>query len=99
VYWLRLPAFSAMQADQASQQRLPDDVLLSVAEYLAQLVPPEWFARLLAVHHTFLHVGMLHRYGKATIDCSERSVRFLHRIRCVLVVRRSVLIVSNIRIL
>jgi hypothetical protein len=71
---------NAMQAEHSSEQILPDDVLLMLAEYLLDLMEVADFRRLLSMHPIFLHVGLSHRYERTSLDCSERSVMMLQRI-------------------
>jgi hypothetical protein len=68
-----------MQAKYTSEQVLPGDVLLRVAECLSDVMDTADFRRLLSVHPTFLRVGLSCLHERTSLDCSERSVKLLQR--------------------
>jgi hypothetical protein len=71
----------AMQAEHSSGQGFPDDILLSLAEYLFDLMyVPADFRRYLSVHPAFLFVGLSHLYETTYLDCSDWSIKMLQRI-------------------
>jgi hypothetical protein len=70
-----------MQAEHSSGQAFPDDILLSLAECLFDLMyVPADFRRYLGVHPTFLCVCLSHLYETTYLDCSDRTIKMLQRI-------------------
>jgi hypothetical protein len=79
-----LPTYDEALADGTAfgvpEQRVPDDVLLKVAERLFEIMSAGDFWRLVGVHRSFLHLSLSRRYEHTYLDCSHRSIRMLQHI-------------------
>jgi hypothetical protein len=79
-----LPTYDEALADGAAfavpEPRVPNDVLLKVAERLFEVMSAGDFWRLVGVHRSFLHLSLSRRYEHTYLDCSHRSIRMLQHI-------------------
>jgi hypothetical protein len=72
-----------MSVNDPRAQRLPDDALLRIAEYLAATSSPAALPQIMAVHPTFLHVALSRLYNVMTLDVTSRAIKMLRRVKYV----------------